>query len=64
VKLIVAETYQNQAMLGEIARQAGASLLALPSSVSQADGIDDYFALFDRIYQNLTRALQAVRTPS
>jgi ABC-type Zn uptake system ZnuABC Zn-binding protein ZnuA len=64
VKLIVAETYQNQAMLGEIARQAGASLLALPWSVRQADGIDDYFALFDRIYENLTRALQAVRTPS
>ena len=64
VKLIVAETYQNQAMLGEIARQAGASLLALPWSVSQADGIDDYFALFDRIYQDLTRALQTARTSS
>jgi zinc/manganese transport system substrate-binding protein len=62
VKLIVAETYQNQAMLGEIARQASASLLALPWSVSQADGIDDYFALFDRIYQDLTRALQTART--
>jgi zinc/manganese transport system substrate-binding protein len=62
VKLIVAETYQNQAMLGEIARRAGASLLALPWSVSQADGIDDYFALFDRIYQDLTRALRTART--
>jgi zinc/manganese transport system substrate-binding protein len=62
VKLIVAETYQNQAMLGEIARQAGASLLALPWSVSQAEGIDDYFALFDRIYQNLIPALQTART--
>ena len=63
VKLIVAETYQNQATLGEIARRAGASLLALPSSVSQAEGVDDYFALFDTIYQRLTPALQAAGSP-
>ena len=62
VKLIVAETYQNQAMLGEIARRAGASLLALPCSVSQAEGIDDYFTLFDTIYGNLTQALQTARS--
>ena len=64
VKLIVAESYQNQAMLREIARQANASVLVLPWSVSQAEGIDDYFALFDRIYESLTRALRAARTPA
>ena len=63
VKLIVAETYQNQAMLHEIARKADASLLTLPWSVSQAEGIDDYFALFDRIYQSLTGALRTARIP-
>src|SRR5262245_6213464 len=63
VKLLIAETYQNQAMLGEIVRRAGASLLALPCAVSQAEGIDDYFALFDTIYQSLTPALQSARSP-
>ena len=63
VKLIVAEPYQNQAMLREMARGAGASLLALPCSVSQAEGIDDYFALFDTIYQSLTQALRTARSP-
>ena len=62
VKLVVAETYQNQAMLAEVARAAGASVLTLPSSVSRADGIDDYFALFDQIYQKLAQALNAVKT--
>jgi zinc/manganese transport system substrate-binding protein len=64
VKLIVTESYQNQAMLREIARKANASVLVLPSSVCQAEGIDDYFALFDRIYESLTRALRTARTPT
>ena len=63
VKLIVAETYQDQALLQEIARATGASVLTLPASVSQADGADDYFALFDQIYRKLTQALGAVKTP-
>ena len=64
VKLILAESYQNQAMLREIARKADASVLMLPWSVSQAEGIDDYFALFDRIYESLALALRAARSPA
>ncbi len=60
-KLVVAETYQDQAMLKEIARGAGASVVILPSSVSQADGIDDYFAFFDQLYGWLTQALNSVK---
>ena len=60
VKLLVAETYQDQALARDIASQAGAKLLTLPASVSQREGIDDYFQLFERIYQELSRAL----TPS
>jgi zinc/manganese transport system substrate-binding protein len=63
VKLIVAETYQDPALLQEIARATGASVLTLPSSVSHADGVDDYFALFDEIYRKLTQALGAARAP-
>lgn len=64
VKVILAESYQNQAMLREIARKADASVLVLPWSVSQAESIDDYFALFNRIYESLARALRAARTPA
>ena len=60
-KLVVAEAYQDQARLTEIAGAAGASVVLLPSSVSQADGLDDYFALFDQMYRYLTQALNAVK---
>ena len=63
VKLIVAETYQDPALLQEIARATGASVLTLPSSVSHTDGVDDYFALFDELYRKLSRALGAERVP-
>jgi zinc transport system substrate-binding protein len=59
VKLLVAETYDDQALAERIASQAGARLLVLPSSVSQRDGIADYFQLFERIYQELSQALRA-----
>ncbi|MBI3826220.1 MAG: zinc ABC transporter substrate-binding protein [Candidatus Rokubacteria bacterium] len=62
VKLIVAESYQDPALLQEIARATGASVLALPASVSETDGVDDYFVLFDQIYRKLTQALGAART--
>jgi len=57
IKLLVAETYQDQALARDIASQAGARLLMLPASVSRREGIDDYFQLFERIYQELSRAL-------
>jgi len=60
-KLVLAERYQDQALIKDVAGAAGASVLLLPSSVSQADGIDDYFALFDRIYGSLTQALNAIK---
>ncbi len=59
-KLVVAEAYQDRARLTEIAGAAGASVVLLPSSVSQADGVDDYFALFDQIHRWLAQALRAV----
>ena len=63
VKLIVAETYQDPALLQEISRAIGASVLMLPSSVSHAEGVDDYFALFDQLYRKLSQALGAARAP-
>jgi zinc/manganese transport system substrate-binding protein len=60
-KLVVGEPYQDLAMLKEIAGGAGASVVILPTSVSQADGIDDYFAFFDQLYGWLTQALNAVK---
>ena len=60
-KLVVAETYQDLALLKEIAGAARAAVVILPSSVSQADGIDDYFAFFDQLYGWLTQALNAVK---
>ena len=49
------------ALIGDIARGAGAVVQILPSSVSQADGVDDYFVLFEQIYGKLTRALTTVK---
>jgi ABC-type Zn uptake system ZnuABC Zn-binding protein ZnuA len=62
VKLILAEPYQNKSLVQEIARLAGAKPLFLPDSVSEASGIQDVFQLFDQIYQQLSQALQAVKT--
>jgi zinc/manganese transport system substrate-binding protein len=61
-RLIVAEAYHDQALTEEIARGADAAVLILPASVSQADGLDDYFMLFEEIYRRLARALAEVRT--
>jgi zinc/manganese transport system substrate-binding protein len=58
IKLIVSETYQDRGMAQQIATRAGAQLLLLPSAVSQRQGIDDYFQLFDHIYAQLVKALQ------
>lgn len=58
VKLVLAESYQDQAVAEHIARRAGARLLTLPSSVSEKEGIEDYFQLFDRVYQALFKALK------
>jgi hypothetical protein len=60
-KLVVGEPYQDLATLKEIAGAAGASVVILQSSVSQADGVDDYFAFFDQLYGWLTQALNAVK---
>ena len=60
-KLVVAEPYQDLALTKEIAGAVGASVVILQSSVSQADGVDDYFAFFDQLYGWLTQALNAVR---
>lgn len=59
VKIILAETYQNRKIVEEIARLTGAKPLILPASVSEDLGIRDVFQLFDKIYQELTQALQA-----
>jgi zinc/manganese transport system substrate-binding protein len=58
IKLMVAETYQDPSTAQQIATQAGAQLLRLPAAVSQREGIDDYFQLFDRLYAQLVKALQ------
>jgi ABC-type Zn uptake system ZnuABC Zn-binding protein ZnuA len=58
IKLIVSETYQDRSVAQQIATRAGAHLLLLPSAVSQRQGMDDYFQLFDHIYTQLVKALQ------
>ena len=62
VKLVLAESYQNKGVVQEVARLTGANPLFLPDSVSVDLGIRDVFQLFDRIYQELTQALQAAKT--
>jgi ABC-type Zn uptake system ZnuABC Zn-binding protein ZnuA len=62
VKIVVAEPYQNRSIAQEVARLAGARLLFLHDSVSADLGIRDPVQLFDTIYQELSRALQAVKT--
>jgi zinc/manganese transport system substrate-binding protein len=63
VKLVVAESYQDQALLKEIAQAAGAFVAILPASVSHADGLDDYFTFFDQVYSVLAQALNAAKAP-
>ena len=58
IKLIVAETYQEHSVAQQVATRAGAQLLLLPAAVSQREGMDDYFQLFDHIYAQLVKALQ------
>jgi zinc/manganese transport system substrate-binding protein len=60
-KLLIVETYYDRAVAAQVARRAGARLLVLPASVSQHDGIDDYFQLFERVYQELVLALSGTR---
>jgi ABC-type Zn uptake system ZnuABC Zn-binding protein ZnuA len=62
VKLILAEPYQNKGLVQEVARLTGATPLFLPDSVSEDLGIRDVFQLFDRIYRELSQALQAAKT--
>jgi zinc/manganese transport system substrate-binding protein len=61
VKLVVAEAYQDQTLLKEVAQAAGTYVVLLPSSVSHADGLDDYFTFFDQMYRSLIQALNAVK---
>ncbi len=61
VRIILAETYQDRRIVQETARLTGATPLILPASVSEDLGIHDLFQLFDKIYQELTQALQAMR---
>jgi zinc/manganese transport system substrate-binding protein len=63
VKLVVAESYQDQALLKEIAQASGAFVAILPASVSHADGLDDYFTFFDQVYSVLAQALNAAKAP-
>lgn len=58
VKLIIAANYYPQKTPALIARQTGASFLALPSSVQGRDGISTYTELFDAIVGEVTSALK------
>lgn len=62
VRVLVAETYQDRDLLQDIAARSGAHLALLPSSVSASEGLPDYFALFDKIYEQLTAALTRSRS--
>jgi zinc/manganese transport system substrate-binding protein len=61
-KLLLVEMYYDRAVAEQVARDAGARLLWLPASVSQHDGIDDYFQLFERVYQQLLLVLSGTRS--
>jgi zinc/manganese transport system substrate-binding protein len=60
-KLLVVETYYDHAMAAHVATRAGAHVLFLPASVSQHEGVGEYFQFFDRVYMELVQALNRAR---
>jgi len=62
VKLVIAESYYPQKTPALIAEKAGASFLALPSSVGGREGINTYFDLFDVIVGETTSKLGNITT--
>jgi ABC-type Zn uptake system ZnuABC Zn-binding protein ZnuA len=57
VKLLVVEPYFDSKLPEKIARQTGARLAVLPTSVGAEKGIETYFDLFDRQMDLLAQAL-------
>ncbi|HET6371044.1 MAG TPA: metal ABC transporter substrate-binding protein, partial [Nitrospiria bacterium] len=60
-KVILEATYYHSDQTEKIAKDAGAVLVTLPASISHDRGIDDYFQLFDQIYDKLTAALKQAK---
>jgi len=54
VKRVMTNSYYPTRFTDLLARETGATILILPSSVNGAKGVDNYFALFDNIIGQLT----------
>ena len=61
VKIILAEPYFEMKTPNAIARETGAQVVVMPSSVGGENGITDYFKLFDYDLALLTEALKSTR---
>jgi len=61
VSLILMEPYQDKKVAEQLVRETGARLLVLPSSVGSEPGIQDYFQLFEVIYERLIEALKGLQ---
>jgi len=59
VKVILVEPYFELNTPNAIARETGAKVVIMPSSIGGAKGVDDYFQLLDHDLALLSRALQS-----
>jgi ABC-type Zn uptake system ZnuABC Zn-binding protein ZnuA len=57
IKVIATSPYFDKKVPESIARQTGAQVVTLASSVGGVEGADDYFSLFDENLRRLTEAL-------
>jgi ABC-type Zn uptake system ZnuABC Zn-binding protein ZnuA len=56
IRVIGVEPYFSMRTPESIARQTGATVVVLPTSVGGVEEARDYFGLFDAIFERLTRA--------
>lgn len=61
VQLILMESYQDKKVAEQLAQEAGARLVILPSSVGAEPGIQSYIQLLDVIYGRLVEVLAEVQ---
>lgn len=58
VPLILLETYYPRKFADMVAKETGAKVVVVPSSVGAMKGVNDYFSLFDTIVSTIIKALK------
>lgn len=58
VKLVLTEPFYSRKYSDMLARETGATVVAVPASIGGAKGIDNYFELMDKITSEVARALK------